>query len=169
MKKFTSAMLSLLLAVVVVFSSVGGAKAAAVTPPDEEGKERWSIFASDDDTVDPDGTWEWKKDAKTLTLNNFSFTTEHHTGLFLPAGATIVFIGANSITSNNAGGVNSSTALYVNGIGPLTLSGEAGATLTLTGGPAPTSKKSHGIGIYGDLTVTGGMVEATTMKAEGES
>jgi len=96
---------------------------------------------------------------KTLTLTNISHSTSVPTALWLPAGATLVLNGANTIASTYIGG-SSSNGVYVYGEsgGDLIIAGSG----SLTAATSPDQENGVGIGIYGggSLAINSGTVTA---------
>lgn len=92
----------------------------------------------------------------TLTLNGVNFTTNASIAVKLPADATIVLKGKNTITSDSTdSSADESCGIYANG--DLTITGNG--TLTVTGGEA--NNQSYGIRANNCMNISGGTVTAT--------
>ena len=128
-----------------------------------------------------DSTWDNK--TKTLTLNGVYFTTSADTGVKLPADATIVLRGENTIISGNSMsgdsyGIYADGNLAISGTGKLTAnSGEAyeygygieatgklsisgNADVTAKGGTAQTE---NSYGLYGNNVTISGTAQVTAI------
>ena len=106
-----------------------------------------------------DSTWD--SDTKTLTLNGVNFTTTAAIAVKLPANATIVLHGVNTIKGGNS---DSGDCYGIDALGNLTIQGTG--TLNVTGGTA-TNSDSFGIYANNDLTISGGTVTARGGAATG--
>lgn len=100
-----------------------------------------------------DSTWD--ASTKTLTLNGVNFVTTDFTAMQLPAGATIVLNGENTITGGDSGlscyGIYVSGFVYIEGSGKLTVT--AGNS---TGGISCGIKATGVVVEGGDVTAKGG-------------
>ena len=112
-----------------------------------------------------DSTWD--SGTKTLTLNGVYFATNAATAVKLPAGATIVL--ADGTTNTIKGGDSGSEDCY--GIDAysgnskaLTITGSGRLNVT-AGSPSASTNRSAGIYSYGDVTISGGTVEAVAGNA----
>lgn len=100
-----------------------------------------------------DSTWD--SDTKTLTLNGVDFTTTAATAVRLPDDAKIVLNGENTITGGNS---DSGDCYGIEGLGNLTIQGTG--TLNVTGGTTSrTAYDSFGIRAYA-VTIKSGTVIA---------
>ena len=102
-------------------------------------------------------TWEWygagsdEYEPYTLVLDGFQLYTSGHT-LYLPARATIILRGKNTLDSN----ISVITSQQYNSEASLTIIGEEGSSLSLTSRYIENSPWKNGvitIGSYGELTL----------------
>jgi len=109
-----------------------------------------------------DGSWSWVQSTKTLTLNNINHSTGSNRALELPPGATIVLNGANSLTSTYEGFYNTNAIFvdYAGEGGNLAITGSG--SLNATAGTTTANNFSYAIEIYGSLTVGGGATVTAT-------
>lgn len=106
-----------------------------------------------------DGTATYDPDTKTLTLNNFSYTGEGYeydslwcAAIFAKNDLTVKVVGSNTVTASVT---DPYTAEALNFWGALTITGDSGGSLTLTGAGRA------GVGCIGDLKIENVTVNAT--------
>jgi len=125
--------------------------ASAIAPPNPPPFAVWNFTSANEDGGGSynGGTWDWQNATKTLTLTNISHTSTGQLALQLPNGATIVLIGANTLTSTNASRAGYSTAISA---GNLTIRGSG--SLNATGGNTAYGSSSYGIECLSSLTIS---------------
>ena len=149
MRKFFSALLALTMMAGVI--AVSPITASAVAPPNPPPFAVWNFTSANEDGGGSynGGTWDWQNATKTLTLTGISHTSAGQLALQLPTGATIVLIGANTLTSTNASAAGYSTAISA---GSLTIRGSG--SLEAKGGNTAYGSSSYGIECLASLTIS---------------
>ena len=116
-------------------------------------------------------TWEWygagsdEYEPYTLVLDSFQLYTSGHT-LYLPARATIILRGKNTLDSN----ISVITSQQYNSEARLTIIGEEGSSLFLTSRYIENSLRKNGVitlGSYGDLTLRNCNLFVTALSSDG--
>ena len=182
-RKILSVLLTLLMmAGVIAVAPITASAAAPVGPSSTTSWDFWTVDTNGSGTYGS-GSWSWVQSTKTLTLNNITHSTSADNALQLPDGATLVLVGANTITSTYSGsnthtrGIAGGDNLTITGSGSLNLTGgtassdyesfgldtfyltiSGGATVTAAGG---TGGNSYGISARGGLTISDSTVTAT--------
>ena len=151
-RKFLSVLLTLLMMAGVI--AIAPVTASASGPPDDpNGTAVWDLLSVTADGSGPG--WDWVNSTRTLTLTNFSHSTSADTALRLPGGATIVLVGANTITSTFSSTSGSSDGIFCSGA--LTIKGSG--SLDVKSGKAD---EAHGIYANGGILT---FSEAVTVNA----
>ncbi len=152
MKRFTSAMLSLLIVAAVVCS--GGPALAA---PVSIALDFTSAAGNVDKTADG---YFWDKDNLTLTLSglNLTYTGDTTELLRLPANSKIILTGTNTITNNYNDTGSSVSGVFC--LGDLTIEGTGELRITTTIINVGHSRSAYGLNVYGNLTVDDATVTA---------
>ena len=116
-------------------------------------------------------TWEWygagsdEYEPYTLVLDGFQLYTSEHT-LFLPAYATIILRGKNTLDSN----ISVITSQQYNSAASLTIIGEEDSSLFLTSRSIENSPWKNGVitlGSYGELTLRNCNLFVTALDSDG--
>ena len=149
-KRILSIFLALAMALgLLALAPVMAHAAAPANPPPSTVWDFTGVSADGSDTYNG-GSWSWVQDTKILTLTNIRHTSTAQLALKLPTGATIVLIGANTLTSTNASSGNGySTAISA---GNLTIRGSG--SLNAAGGNAAYGSSSYGIECLASLTIS---------------
>ena len=161
----TKRILSILLTMVLAFGLlvIMSVTAGALAPPASPATTTWDFDSTPADSSGSygSGSWSWVQSTKTLILTDITFTTSNRFALELPADATIVLNGTNSIASTFSG-ASSTSGIYTNG--NLTINGSG--SLSAAGGIVTGGYAAAGIFVAtGTLTIESGTVNATGFDA----
>ncbi|MCL2413114.1 MAG: hypothetical protein FWC98_03140, partial [Bacteroidales bacterium] len=113
-------------------------------------------------TANFSGSYSWNSGTRTLTLNNFHYSTSHAFALYINTQLTVELIGENSLTSTlNVATTDISAGLYFNPPSSPAVTNyiKGPGTLTVRSGNVGANRSS-GINAYWHLTIQSGIVNA---------
>jgi len=113
-------------------------------------------------TANFSGSYSWNSSTRTLTLNNFHYSTSHFYALYIDAQLTIELIGDNSLTSTvNVTTPDISAALYFRPPSAYNVTNyiKGPGTLTVRSGDVGLYRSS-GINAYWHMTIESGTINA---------